>query len=296
MQQAGSVLKRAINGPKNASKFRRYTPKVLLIFALSFMLLYLTFCVVFTVFQERFIYTPYDGYDTVPSDFGLEYETILFEAEDGTDLVGWYVAADNATYTVLACHGNRGNIGRYTERMTIWNELGLNVFVFDYRGYGESSGSPSEDGTHMDAEAAYQYLLRNRGVQEDHLIVLGRSLGGPMGAKLAVDHDPCALILESTFTSYPEAAKDWAGFLPVDALARIHYPTIDYVQDVDCPVLVVHSKDDVVIDEEHGRKLYDAAPEPKEFVLLEGDHGYGYRKGEVYSDGLDSFLTVHVYQ
>jgi dipeptidyl aminopeptidase/acylaminoacyl peptidase len=168
------------------------------------------------------------------------------------------------------------------------------VFIFDYRGYGKSEGRISEKGTYLDAEAAWRYLVDERQVDPSKIFIFGRSLGGAVGSWLAQEHTPRALIIESTFTSIPDIAAQLYPFLPIRRLARFRYSAIDYVQQVSCPVLIVHSRDDEMISFSHGRRLFEAANEPKELLEIRGTHNEGFiTSGKFYQDGLKSFISEH---
>ncbi len=154
-----------------------------------------------------------------------------------------------------------------------------------------AAGRPSEEGLYRDAEAAFDYLTRERGVPPEHLLVFGRSLGAAVGAHLASRRPVGGLILESGFTSVPDLGAQLYPFLPVRLLARYRYDTQSALSKVTAPVLVIHSADDDIIPFSHGRALFDAAAEPRQFLELEGDHNTGFlRSRERYVRGLEDFL------
>lgn len=230
-----------------------------------------------------------------PQQIGLAYEDLQFEAEDGVRLHGWYVPADGARGTVLFFHGNAGNISHRLDSLRIFHGLGLNVLIFDYRGYGQSEGRPSEEGTRLDAIAAWRQLVDARGESPDRIVLFGRSLGAALAAWLAARERPAALILESAFTSVPDLAAELYWWLPARMLARLEYATRDYLAGARGPVLVVHSRDDEIIPYSHGRALYEAAHPPRAFLELRGDHNTGFLLGEAsYVRGLDAFLSAHL--
>jgi len=227
-----------------------------------------------------------------PRDIGLNYETVWLDTADHVRLNGWYVPAENARGTVLFFHGNAGNISHRLDSLRIFHDLNLSVLIIDYRGYGQSGGKPSEEGTHQDALAAWRHLVETRGEAPGRIVLFGRSLGAALGAWLAARERPGALILESTFTSLPDLAADLYWWLPARRLTRLQYATLEYLAAVHCPVLVVHSPEDEIIPYRHGRALYDAARPPKEFLQLKGDHNMGFLiSGEHYLRGLDAFLS-----
>lgn len=228
-----------------------------------------------------------------PSFFGLEFEEIVFNTEDGITLFGWYVPSGSTESVVLVCHGNAGNISHRLDTIKIFYELGISVFIFDYRGYGKSEGQPTEAGTYEDAKAAWNYLTETRLVDPTQVIIFGRSLGGSIAAWLAQDRLPAGLILESTFTSLADIAAKLYPYLPVRMLLVYSYNTLEYLNQVNCPVLIVHSRDDDIIPFRHGENLFNKAHEPKRFLEIHGSHNEGYMTaGELYREGIMNFITL----
>jgi fermentation-respiration switch protein FrsA (DUF1100 family) len=230
-----------------------------------------------------------------PQSIGLAYDDVTLRTEDGVRLHGWFVPAPTPRATLLFFHGNAGNISHRLDSLRIFHELGLSVFIFDYRGYGRSDGSPSEAGTRNDARAAWRYITDTRAVPASEVVLFGRSLGAAIAAWLAGQYRPGALIVESTFTSVPDMASELYWWLPARHLARFQYATRDYLKATMCPVLVVHSPNDEIIPFHHAEALYAAAHEPKELLRLTGSHNEGFLlSGAAYTRGLDQFLTTHV--
>jgi fermentation-respiration switch protein FrsA (DUF1100 family) len=228
--------------------------------------------------------------DGAPDHIGLDYEDVRLDTSDGVRIHGWFLPGDS-TRTLLYFHGNAGNISHRLHSIRQFHDLGLSVFIIDYRGYGESAGSPSEDGLYRDAEAAWEYLVEGRGIGAENIIVFGRSLGGSLAAWLAAERHPRALIVDSSFTSVPDIGQDVYPWLPVRLLARIRHPTREFVGIASCPVLVVHSRDDEIIPFHHGEALFDAANEPRTFLELRGGHNdTHFTSGAIYIDGLRRFL------
>ena len=205
---------------------------------------YLIFVGFLFIFQSQYIYFPERTLSADPSSIGLHFESVSFETVDGVKLSGWFIPSESAKGVILFCHGNAGNISHRLESIQIFNRFGLDIFIFDYRGYGQSQGKPSEQGTYKDAEAAWRYLIEERQVLPNEIIVFGRSLGAAVASWLAQSHTPGALILESTFTSLADIAATLYPYLPVRLLLRFEYNTAEYLGRVDCPVLIVHSHDD----------------------------------------------------
>jgi fermentation-respiration switch protein FrsA (DUF1100 family) len=230
-----------------------------------------------------------------PENIGLDYEEVRFETRDRIELHGWFVTNETARGTLLFFHGNAGNISHRLESIAIFHELGLNVFIIDYRGYGRSEGKVSEQGTYRDAEAAWQYLTATRGIAANQVIIFGRSLGASIAAWLASQHTPAALIVESGFSSVPSMAERIYPFLPVRWLSRFRYDTASYIEQISCPVLVVHSKNDEIIPLDEGLKIFAAAPEAKRFLELRGGHNDGFLVSRsVYVTGLGAFIDENL--
>ena len=250
------------------------------------------------VVQERLVFLsrlPGRTIEATPAAFGLDYTDVYLETSDGVRLHGWYVSANDAVGTVLFLHGNAGNISHRLDSIAIFNALGFDVLIFDYRGYGQSEGSTSEQGTYRDAEAAWRYLTGERGIDPSGIVVFGRSLGGAIAAHLVATHDAGALIVESSFTSAANMAAKLYPFLPVRLLLRLEYPVIDYVARAKAPVLIVHSRGDEIIPFSMGQELYEAAPRPKALLELDGDHNGAFLlDGERYVQGLRLFLAEHL--
>lgn len=244
------------------------------------------------IFQPRMIYYPESEISMSPEDIGLSYEDVSFRASDGTELSGWFIPVEGSSGTVLFCHGNAGNISHRLDSIRVFKRLGLDIFIFDYRGYGKSGGKPSEQGTYMDAEAAWRYLTDKRRIPPQRIIVFGRSLGGPVAARLTLEHTPGALIVESSFTSIPDIAARYYPYLPVRLISRYRYNTEEYINRVNCPVLIVHSKDDDMIPFSHGLRLFESAREPKQFLEISGSHDYGFIQSAAhYEEGLRTFVS-----
>jgi fermentation-respiration switch protein FrsA (DUF1100 family) len=257
----------------------------LLYFIGVLFLAYFGWAVILYNMQAKFLYRPVRDVVYTPEELGLDYEDVVFKSKDGLALNGWWVPADDSRFTVLFCHGNGGNIMHRLDSINLLNKLGLSCFIFDYRGYGKSEGKPSEEGTYLDARAAYKWLTKRKNIHADRIIIAGRSLGGSVAARLATKVRPRGLVIESSFTSYADMGARFYPYMPVRWFARFSYPTLNYVKEIHCPVLFVHSRNDEVVPFEFGLELYEAANEPKDFVEILGGHNDGFLvAGEVYKD------------
>lgn len=249
------------------------------------------------LFQTRLVFFPNVPGRTLaatPNSIGLAYENVRFEASDGVQVHAWFVPGAPEAATVLVCHGNAGNISHRLELLKLLHELGLAVLLFDYRGYGQSTGTPSESGTYRDARAAWNSLTEVRRIAPGRIVIFGESLGSAVAAHLSTEVNPGALILASAFTSAPDLASRYYWYLPVRLLARIHYPTAEFLTRVRAPVLIVHSRDDEIVPVSHGEALFRRAREPKAFLEIRGDHNAGFLLSEsTFTAGLRRFLLSH---
>ncbi|MEN6577337.1 MAG: alpha/beta hydrolase [Phycisphaerales bacterium] len=258
---------------------RRSTHRVgsiLLYLVLAAVLVYAIWGLVLLFMQHRLLYRPLREVIFAPSDRDLPHEDVVFHSRDGVKLAGWYLPAPQAHFTLLFCHGNGGNIMHVLDSMELFHRMGLNCLVFDYRGYGNSEGKPTEAGTYRDARAAFDWLTQAKGIPADRIIVCGRSLGGSIAAHLAAEVQPAALVVESAFTSYPDIGARFYPYMPVRLFSLFRYNTLSHIEKVRCPVMVVHSKDDDFVPYDFGVRLFKAASEPKRFVEITGGHNDGF--------------------
>ena len=232
--------------------------------------------------REGLPFHPVKEIVATPSALGMRYDDIRVRTDDGETLSGWFVPAaedgngPGAGLTVLFFHGNAGNISHRLESIAIFNGLGLDVLIIDYRGFGQSTGKPSVDGTVRDAEAAWRWLTVEKGVASDRIVIFGRSLGGGVAAALAATAQSRALILESTFTSLRDVAKDMFPWAPVRLFLPQDFDSPAALAKVRVPLLVVHSPDDEVVSFRFGQSLFDGYNGPKRFMQLHGSHNAGF--------------------
>jgi len=237
---------------------------------------YLFFGLLLYFMQPTLLYYPVREVSYTPAELGLAFDQVTFKSADGVKLSGWYIPGKSSDFTVLFCHGNGGNMMHCLDIINFLHNFGLNCFIFDYRGYGGSEGKASKEGTYLDAKAAYKWLTEEKKISADNIIVSGWSLGASIAAHLAEKVKVGGLVVESAFTSYIEMGRKYYPYLPVRWFARFNYSTIDYIKDVHCPVMIIHSRDDEIIPFEFGLQLYEAANEPKEFVETFGGHNDGF--------------------
>lgn len=220
--------------------------------------------------ERRALFSPSQIIEVTPIEIGLDFEEIFFKTKDGLRLNGWLIPSGDARFTLLFCHGNAGNISSRIDKIKFFNKLGLNIFIFDYRGYGISQGSPSEAGLYIDAQAAYEYLL-SRKISFEKIVGYGESLGGAVVIELAKNNDIKALIVESTFSSAKDMSKQIYPFIPF-WLFSSKLNSGDKIKLINAPKLIMHSKDDEIVPFCLADKLYRSASEPKFLLQLHGNH------------------------
>jgi len=227
-----------------------------------------------------------------PPDFGLEYEDVRFHTGDGVSLHGWMVPAEPSRALILFCHGNAGNISHRLDNVLRLHQLGMSVFIFDYRGYGRSEGRISERGFYLDAEAAYETVKEQAERDSVKLVIFGRSLGGIAAVHLAASRTCAGLILESTFTNLGAMAGEHFLIPMLEMGLARRLDALGKIGRVPAPILFFHGDSDEVVPIHFGRELYDAAPNPKEFVTLTGaGHNDTYMVGgQGYFDKFTSFI------
>jgi|CXWL01.1.fsa_nt_gi fermentation-respiration switch protein FrsA (DUF1100 family) len=226
------------------------------------------------IFEKRLIYYPAKALDVTPKALGLAAEEVSLEVEDGVTVHGWFIPAATtpSTATILLSHGNAGNIADRLDRVSSLRDLGADFFLYDYRGYGKSTGSPDEEGTYRDGRAAYDYLINTRKVDPSRLIIMGESLGCAISIQLAKERRAAGLVLEAPFASIAHMASAIYPFLPLGRLVRTRYDNVAKIPQLKMPVLVVQGTEDEVIPIAQGRMAFDAAPQPKRFLAIEGAH------------------------
>ncbi|NND44347.1 MAG: alpha/beta hydrolase [Xanthomonadales bacterium] len=259
---------------------------VALVYALMALAVYL--------FQDRMVFLanlPGRALTASPADIGLAFEDVAIPTPDGEQLHGWYVPAVQSRGVLLFFHGNAGNISHRLESIATFHRLDLDVLIIDYRGYGRSTGKPGERGLYTDAEAAWDHLVVQKGIDPERIIIFGRSLGGAVAAQLASRREPGGLILESVFSSGIDMASTLYRFLPARLITRLEFPVTEFVARIDCPVLVIHSRDDEIIPYAMGERVFHAAGSArKSFLEIQGGHNTGFILSEdTYLPALTSF-------
>ena len=258
----------------------------------------LIWTVVLMMFEEKFIYFPQKYpqglYDQARSIPGLR--DCWIKTEDSVRIHGWFAPADSARATLVIALGNAGNISHRYPLLRSLQRHGFNVLMFDYRGYGRSDGSPSEDGIYKDGRAALDYALTLPEVRPDCVILWGTSLGGAVAVDVATKRRVAGLILESTFTSAKDVARLVYPFLPVQFFMRTKLNSVEKIKTITIPVLVIHGSLDTIIPVGLGRKLFNAANEPKDFYEIPAaDHNDTFFVGgDEYMSRIQKFASFAI--
>lgn len=257
-------------------------------------LLVLIFIVMlFRWFEHSQVYHPSRTMDATGAELGRPFENVFFKTGDGIELNGWFFPANTnsprAHLAVLVCHGNGGNISHRLALYRALLETGVAVFAFDYRGYGRSQGRPGEEGTYLDAQAAYQWLTKE-GFAD--IIVFGESLGGGIASELCLREKMRGLILLSAFTSIPDIGKEFFPWLPAKLLGTIEYDTRARLPRLKIPVLVMHSRADELAAFHHAERNFAAANEPKLFWEISGGHNDALDEPARFVEGIEKFLGL----
>jgi uncharacterized protein len=264
-------------------------------FKIIFLIILLVILVwAFGTLERRSLYYPDKEMAATPAIDQLAFDDVFLKTSDGVRIHGWFVPGalkGKPGKTIVVFHGNAGNISHRLDKLLELRKLDVNVLLLDYRGYGKSEGLPSEQGTYRDGEAAYTYLTEERKIPPADLIFYGESLGSAVAVEMARRHPVGGLILESPFTSTIAMGKLVFPWLPVRWMVRYRYDNLSKIPELRLPILIMHSPQDEVVPFAMGQQLYAAAPQPKTFFELTGDHNGGYeRTGRRYVEAMSSFL------
>jgi fermentation-respiration switch protein FrsA (DUF1100 family) len=246
-------------------------------------------------FEHSQVYHPDRILTATGAELGRPFEDVRFKANDGVELNGWFYPGSTnpsrASLVMLICHGNAGNIGYRLDMCQALLETGVSVFVFDYRGYGRSRGRPTEEGTYLDAQAAYGWL-QQKGFAANNIIAYGESLGGGVASELAMRETLGGLILQSTFCSIPDIGAELFPWLPVRLMSSIKYETCKKLPRLRIPVLIMHSRSDGMIGFHHAERNFALANEPKLFWELNGDHNNPVSDPKQFIEGIEKLLRM----
>jgi hypothetical protein len=271
--------------------------KRMLGYLFAILITYVGLLVVLRIFENRLIFFP-DIPGRLSGDWqphGLPVEDVWLHAADGVKLHAWWIAAPDAEFTFVAFHGNAANIANRADIYDFLRSVPANVLAVEYRGYGKSEGKPDEAGLYLDAQAAYEYLLKERGIVPRRVVPIGHSLGTAVAADLASHHQVAGLVLEAPFPSGAAVARRVYPFLPgLSSVLKSKFETGKKLAQIRAPVLVVHCKDDPVIPFALGENVFRAANEPKSFLRIDG---YCHEEAcliapEIYRAKLREFLAA----
>ncbi|NOY12121.1 MAG: alpha/beta hydrolase [Deltaproteobacteria bacterium] len=219
--------------------------------------------------EHMFLYFPDSEVVMTPATMRLEFEDVFFTAEDGTRLHGWYLPGAAGQPLVLFCHGNAGNISHRVDNLRLLRKLGLAVFIFDYRGYGQSEGKADEQGTYSDMRGALNWLQK-KGWPPEKMIYFGRSVGAGVALQLALERPPAGLILESPFTSIKAMGQHHYPLLWLLAgwALEARYDNLAKIAQLKVPLLIFHGEQDDIVPQWMGIELFERAPQPKRFYSI----------------------------
>ena len=243
-------------------------------------------------FVEKQVFFPDTTIEQTPADFDLPFEDIWFTSSDSVRLHGWLIPASPSNHILLFCHGNAGNISHRLDNIRLLHQRGISVFIFDYRGYGRSNGRISEKGFYLDSEAAYQVARKWADQHKAKLVVFGRSLGGIAATHIGATQHCNGLILESTFTNMGAMAGAHYPLPFAERILKHRLNAVGEIGGVHVPVLFFHGDNDMIVPIRLGRALYEAAPNPKEFVVIPGagHNDTYYVAGADYFNKIEAFL------
>ncbi|MAE75538.1 MAG: alpha/beta hydrolase [Planctomycetes bacterium] len=234
--------------------------------------IYVVVCMVVFAAQRKLVYFPARELTATPADAGVPFEDVEFSLADGTKCHGWWLPHPKPIATLIYCHGNGGNISGRVGILERLHALSLSIFIFDYPGYGQSGGAPTEASIDESALLAWQHVRETRQVPSEKIVLWGRSLGGGVAVTLA-SRKPCAaVVIESSFLSAPDIGQRAYPFFPVKLLMQDRFDSAAKIAQVTVPKLHLHSRSDEVVLYASGRALFELAPEPKRFVELHGGH------------------------
>lgn len=229
-------------------------------------------CLLAFLFQRHLLYLPVRWSAREASPANPAFQEAWIATADGEKLYAWVQPVKSSSWTVVIFHGNAGNLSYHLATLLPFKRLGIQAVLFDYRGYGLSSGRPSQKGLLKDGEAVVEYVETKLGVPRPRIVYFGQSLGSGVAALLAARRPPARLILESGYPSMAQVAAYHYRYLPVGLLMLDRFDAAGAFRKISCPVLFLHPELDEIIPIRFGRALFAAAHEPKRFVVLPGAH------------------------
>lgn len=246
--------------------------------------------------ENKMIFFPDGSLEDNPANWNLSYKDVRFLVPDGEILHGWFFPSPGKSAVLLFCHGNAGNISHRIENADLLLKRGISVFLFGYRGYGLSSGRPSENGIYRDAVAAYDYLIEIEKISPERIAVFGRSLGGAVAIEVALRRKVKCVIIENTFTSMRDMSKTIFPYSLFSPFLPHHYENSKKIADVSVPKLIIHGTNDKIVPLSMGKRLFEVAQGEKTFLPVDGaGHSDAYIiGGTAYFDAVVDFITSNI--
>lgn len=247
------------------------------------------------LFQGKLLFITTQELHRTPAVNGWEFEDVELPVGDETTHAWWIPAPGKSKGVILFSHGNAGNIADRIESVGIFRDMGFDTLVYDYGGYGRSTGRPSEARCYADIRAMWAWLTETRDIAPGRIVIFGRSLGAGPSIQLATEVEAAALVVESAFLSVPKMAQRVYPMFPAKFIVRYRFNNEAKIGHVNMPVLFIHSPDDSLIPFEHGQRLHELAHPPKDFLEIRGEHNEGFwQSGEVYTDGILDFIAPYL--
>lgn len=244
----------------------------------SALLVYIGLLISIFFLQRYLVFVPSENQSS-PQDIGLAMEEVKLTTSDNTAIVAWYAEGQENMPTILYFHGNAGYIGGRKEQYQAFIDKGLGVLALSYRGYGKSEGEPTEDGIYNDARAAVNYMVQEKNIPSEQIILFGESLGTGVAVQMATEYEVGAVVLQAPYTSIAKVgAERYFYILGAEYMVWDKFDSVSKLQAVDEPLLVIHSEDDTVVPIHHGRELLSAAVEPKHGIFVDGFGHGGFDK------------------
>ena len=260
---------------------RRTITRILIALLGLFICLYTAVIGYFMWIETSIVYHPAKNIRAAPTNEDVPFTMVSIPSSNSVQLSSWIVPpVDKALangYWILFLHGNAGNVSTSRVWYRAFREIGFYTLALDYRGYGASQGTPSEQGVYSDAQAAFDYLVEKQKIPADKILVYGHSLGASVAIDLALARHPAAIVIEGGLLSVPARGQELYPFLPVTLIARNRFDSASKISAVTVPKLFLHATHDTVAPIDHGKRLFDLALPPKRFVELKGDHGDAIR-------------------
>jgi len=240
-------------------------------YILSLIVIFFVLSIVFyTKIENFYVFFPQTSFDITPDDLHLNYKEVYFDTQDKEKLHGWFFPTNGNEPVIVISHGNACNISHMLEYASTFTEKNLQVFLFDYRGYGKSTGTPSEKGIYMDAQAAYDYLVNEEKILPDNIILFGQSIGAATAIDVAIKNHVRSIIIEGAFTSTKEMSKKIFPMNLISFLLPSNYNNLEKIAHITVPKLIIHSEDDEIVPFSMGKRLFEASREPKYFYTIKG--------------------------